>query len=130
MSDLRPEGITIELGGGERRLLFTINVIDEIQSRLNKGIFDAMDHIAAAADGDLGHETITSFCSIAAILLNDGESGPFTEKDVGRMVTKDNYRQTAWAIMAAFGLSLPEPDEEDDESGEEDEDDPKALTGR
>lgn len=117
MSDLRPEGITVELGGEKRRLLFTINVIDEIQSRMDEGIFDAMDHIAAAADGDLGHETIEAFCRIVAILLNGGEPGPLQEKDVGRMVTKEQYVQTAWAVLAAFGLSVPEPEEDEEDDG-------------
>lgn len=129
MSDLRPEGIPVELGGEKHRLLFTINVIDEIQSRLNKGIFDAMDHIAAAADGDLGHETIRAFCKMVAILVNGGETGPLTERDVGRMVTKDNYRQIAWMVMVAFGMSVPEADE-DNENDEENSEDPKASAGR
>ncbi len=132
MSDLRPEGIQVELGGEERRLLFTVNVIDEIQSRMDEGIFDVMDHIAAAADGDFSHEAIRAFCSVVAILVNGGEDGPLTDRDVGRMVTKDSYRSTAWAVLAAFGLSMPERDEDDedeDEDGEDDED-PKAQTGR
>lgn len=123
MSDLRPEGIKVELGGKEYRLLFTINVIDEIQSRLNEGIFDAMDHIAEAAEGDWGHETIMAFCSIVAILLNGGEEGPLTGKDVARMVTKNTYRPVAWAVMAAFGLSMPETDEDEDDEDEDDEED-------
>ncbi|HCT91098.1 MAG TPA: hypothetical protein DF613_06935 [Lachnospiraceae bacterium] len=129
MSDLRPEGITVELGGKEYRLLFTINVIDEIQSKMNKGIFDAMDYIAEAAEGELNCETIRAFCSIVAILLNGGEEGPLTGKNVGRLVTKDTYRPVAWAVMAAFGLSMPEPDEDEDDDGEDDEEDtedPKA----
>ena len=132
MSDLRPEGIEVELGGKKHRLLFTLSVIDGIQSRLGKGIFDAMDHIAEAAEGDMEHETLKAFCAIMAILLNGGETGPLTDNGVARLVTKDSYRPMAWAVMAAFGLSLPEPEEEDEEDEEEegDEDGPKVPAGR
>lgn len=122
MSDLRPKGVEIDFGGQKRELLFTINAIDEIQSELNLPLFDAIQIIGNAADGDMSHETLDGYRKILSILLsNDSES--VSAKEVGDMVTFGNYIQMAWSILNAFGLSNPEPDEDED-------DDPKAETGQ
>lgn len=122
MSDLRPKAVEIELGGQKRKLLFTINIIDEIQSELNLPLFDAMRIIGDAADGDVSQETLDGYRKILSILLsNDSEN--VSEKEVGDMVTFGNYKQVAWNVLKAFGLSNPEPDEDED-------DDPKAETGQ
>lgn len=127
MSDLRPKGIELELGGQKRNLLFTINVVDGIQTRCNLPLWDAMEFIAKAAAGDMDHEMIENFRSILTILLNDDEESSLTEEEVGRMLTKDNYIRVARTVLQAFGVSIPETDDEDDE----DEDaDPKVMTGQ
>ncbi len=51
-------------------------------------------------------------------LLNDeaersGKEGQkqYTEKEVGWLITQDNATEVTLAVLKAYGLSLPEPDE-------------------
>lgn len=116
MSDLRPRGTPINLGGKERYLLFTLNVIDEIQDRYNKNLHEIIN--------DLTREDVASHTlrDLVTILLNDeaakraepGALEQVTEKDVGEMIGLDNYYQVTAAILAAYGISLPQPEEDDD----------------
>lgn len=124
MSDLRPRGIAVEIGGQEYKLLFTINAIDEIQEKCNLPLFDAVKYVAQAADGKMDHDTIQNFRTIVTILLNDGTGEELTEEEVGRLLSLENYIKTAWDVLKAYGISIPDPDEDDD--FEEDDDDPKA----
>lgn len=129
MSDLKPEGVKIELGGQERTLLFTINVVDDIQERCNMPLIDAIGGVARFIDGNAGdHESIDTFRKVLTALLN-GEPGAvrIEEKEVGDMVHIGNSTRIAFAILRAYGVSVPEPVE--DESDDED-DDPNAETGQ
>lgn len=129
MSDLRPKGVEIEIGGQKRTLLFTINAIDEIQEKCNMPLLDAMKYVAQAADGETDHDTVQNFRAIITVLLNDENSGSLTEKEVGRMIDIGNYSSVAWTVLNAYGISNPDPDEEDDEEDEEDEA-PNVETGQ
>lgn len=126
MSDLRPRGVEVEIGGQKHTLLFTINAIDRIQEKCNASLFDAVKYAAQAADGEMDHDTIQNFRTVVTILLNDEDDGDLTEKEVGRMLDLENYKKVAHAVLRAYGISLPDPDEEDDF---EDDEDPKAGTG-
>lgn len=126
MSDLRPEGVPVELGGQERHFLFTINAIDEIQTQCNREFFETIDYAAAAANGKMDHETLVCFRSIVTVLVNDESGEHLTEKEVGRMLTLHNYCIIARKVLEAFGVSIPEPDEDKDE----DDDDTKAAAGQ
>lgn len=135
MSDLKPKGIEIEVGGQKRYLLFTINAIDEIQEKCNAPLFDVIKRVADAAGGKTDRETIQNFRTLVTVLLNDGEEGKLeedrnilTENEVGRLLTIKNYSTIAVAVLRAYGVSIPEPNElEDDESDEED---PNVETGQ
>lgn len=128
MSDLNPKGIPVELGGQERNLLFTINAIDEVQEALNMPLFDAIQYAADAADNKLDHETITGFRTLVTVLLNCGQKEKVTEEEVGQMLTLPKYHEMAWKVLEAFGVSIPEP--QDDEEDETEEEAPNAQTGR
>lgn len=118
MSDLRPRGIPIVLDGVERHLLFTLNIIDELQDKYGKTIHDIIDELTRA---DVAQHTLRD---IVTVLLNDearreerkgrNEKYPMvTERDVGDMIGMDNYYQITAAILLAYGISLPEPEDED-----------------
>lgn len=129
MSDLRPRGVAVELGGQERNLLFTINAIDEIQEKCNLPLMDAVVSVAKAADGNMDHETLGRLRTIATVLINSEEGETYSEDEIGRMITLENYLKVARAILEAYGVSLPDPDEDEDEGDDEDES-PKAETGQ
>ena len=60
MSDLRPKGIPVIIGGQERKLLFTISVIDEIQEKCNAPLIDAIRHVVDVASGSTEKEHLTA----------------------------------------------------------------------
>lgn len=126
MSDLRPRGIEIELGGQKHRLLLTLNAIDQIQEKCNLPLYEAIKYAAQAADGKMDHDTIQNFRAIVAVLLNDEDDGNLTENEVGKLLDIDNFRPVAWKVLEAYGLSMPETDEDADDEDE----DPNVETGQ
>lgn len=126
MSDLRPKGVKVELGGEEHLLLFTLSAIDDIQSRTNLELFDAMEMVVKAAGMNTGKETRDVYVGVVTALLNDEGKAEYTEDEVRHLISLENYRRVALAVMEAFGVSIPEPSEDDDD--EEDEA-PKETAG-
>lgn len=123
MSDLRPEGVKVKIGGREYKFLLTINKIDEIQTRCNMPLSDAVELIAAAADGETEGKTLKVYRSVLSILMD------VPEQEAGEKVTFADYQRVAWAMLAAYGISMPEPDDEEDEE-EDEEPSPNLQTGR
>ena len=122
MSDLRPRGIAVDVNGEERHLLFTFNVIDAIQDKYQKALDKVLD--------DILQEGVEAkvLRDVVLILLNDEVEREkyknpqsilkkVTEKEVGWMIGLDNYIEIIAQIMRAYGLSLPEPDDEDPNRG-------------
>lgn len=116
MSDLRPRGIPIIFDGVERHFLFTLNLVDEIQEKYGKNLLQVLDQMVKE---DQSEHTLRD---ITVMLLNDeaeraerrGQEIPkVTEADVGEMIGLDNYWDVVKAILEAYGISLPEPEEED-----------------
>lgn len=128
MSDLRPNGVKVVVSEQEYELLFTINVIDEIQANCNMALFDAMGVIAGAAAGETDHETLMVYRSMLTALLNRTTEEQLTETQVGELVDWTKYQTIASAILLAYGISMPEHDE--DEPEDEEESDPNVETGR
>ena len=116
MSGLRPRGIPIIFDGVERHFLFTLNLVDEIQEKYGKNLLQVLDQMVKE---DQSEHTLRD---ITVMLLNDeaeraerrGQEIPkVTEADVGEMIGLDNYWDVVKAILEAYGISLPEPEEED-----------------
>lgn len=121
MSDLRPHPVGVVIGEQTYKLSFNLRAIDEIQAACNLGLFDAIKHVAAAADGVTDRDTLRVFKQVFCALTGTDEDA------AGEMIDLSNFQSIAWRIMEAYGISVPEPDEDEDE----DEDaDPKAQTGR
>lgn len=128
MGELNPKGTSIMLGGKERRLLFTLNAIDEIQERFGLPLEEAISQLTdmEKANGALK--------AIITILVNDeierlsykGKEcslKPLDEKEVGWMVTSQDRMDALMAVLKAYGGSLPEPGEGESpnqESGQQD----------
>lgn len=116
MSDLRPKGIPIELEGVERHLLFTLNAINELQEYYKEDLSSIIDKLTDKT------EAVSTLRQILTTLLNDeadrelamngNELKQYTEKEIGWLVTLDNQEQILLAILAAYGISLPEGDDE------------------
>ena len=126
MSDLNPRGVEVVIGGEERKLLFTINAIDEIQDRLNMPFLDTIGRIAAVADGSLKKEDLQAYKVILSILVSTKDK-TITDREIGDLIEYSKIRFIAWKVLEAYGISMPEPDE--DEEDEDDEGDPKMTAG-
>lgn len=119
MSDLKPVGIPIELDGVERRFLFTLNVIDTVESHYGCSVFDALKKLT---DPETRNEALRFF--VTTLVNDDAEFERYknpesdlqaiTEKQAGWLVTVNNSEEVFQAILKAYGISVPEPDEDED----------------
>ena len=120
MSDLNPRGVDVVIGEEGRKLLFTINVIDEIQDRLNMPFLDAIQNIVHTADGLSSKEDLQVFSTVLSILTD------IPVEDIRSTVDIVALRKLSWKMLEAYGISMPEPSEDEDD---EDTDDPKMTAG-
>lgn len=131
MSDLRPKGVKVEIFGQEREVLFTLDVIDEVQEKCNMPLYDVILKVAAAADGITDRETMDTYKKVVSVILScDGPAQEYTEEEIGKATDYQSYRKTAAGILRAYGISMPDPDEEDDFEEDGEDNDTKAKTGR
>ncbi len=118
MSDLRPRGIPILVNGEERHLLFTLNIIDEIQDRYEKTLAEVLD--------DITNEDVSGHMlrDVLVMLLNDEVAREkyrdpsstlkeITEQEAGWLVGLDNRFTLIASVLKAYGISLPEPEDDD-----------------
>ena len=118
MSDLRPRGIPVLVNGEERHLLFTLNIIDEIQDRYEKTLSEVLD--------DITNEDISGHMlrDVLIMLLNDevererhrdpgSDLSEVTEQEAGWLIGLDNRFALVASVLKAYGVSLPEPGDDD-----------------
>ena len=118
MSDLNPKGIVVVINGQEHHLLLTIHKIDEIQARCNMPLHDAIGAVAEAAGENTDTEVMKTFCTVLSVLLSTSGHEVAAE-DIRETLDYREYSSTAWAILAAYGISMPESDEEEEDGEEE-----------
>ena len=117
MSDLRPTGEKIVVDGVERRLLFTLNAIDELQEQCKMPLDEIVNLLT---DKEKSGKALRK---ILMVLLNDEADRMehnrketeklrrYDEKEIGWIITRDNVIELTIAVLKAYGLSLPEGDE-------------------
>lgn len=116
MSDLKPRGVPVMVDGVERHFLFTLNVIDEIQDHYNLALSEVIDKLT---DKSQAYKTLRY---IIMTLLNDeaerenaignDKYKKVTEKETGWLITLENEEEILIAVFKAYGLSLPEGEDE------------------
>lgn len=105
----------------ERHLLFSLNVIDEMQDK-----FGGFDRLDAALSGK---DSIKNLRWLLTLLLNEGADDgdeELTEKQVGKLIHTGNFNEVKSSIFKAFSLGnngTEEPPARDDEEEEDDEED-------
>lgn len=100
----------------ERHLLFSLNVIDEMQDKF--GGFDRLDEVLK------GKDSIKNLRWLLTLLLNEGageDEEELTEKAVGRMIHTGNFNEVKTAIFRAFAIGNSGTEEPQTEAGEGDE---------
>lgn len=124
MSDLRPKGIPVEIDGVERYMLFTLNAIDELQEHYKEDLSKVIDKLTDK------EEAVSTLRQILVTLLNDEADREaamngkdlkrYSLKEIGWLISLDNQEQVLLAVLAAYGISLPEGDDEN----------PNLMSGR
>lgn len=105
----------------ERHLLFSLNILDEMQDK-----FGGYNKLAEALSGG---DAIKNLKWLLTAVLNEGaDEGeePLTEQQVGKMVHTGNLIEIKTALFQAFSMGTAgtaEPEETDDEDPEEDDPD-------
>lgn len=113
----------------ERHLLFSLNILDEMQEK-----FGGYNKLAEALSGA---DAIKNLKWLLTAVLNEGaDEGEeaLTEKQVGKMVHTGNLIDIKTALFQAFSLGTagtaePEETEDEDPEDEEPEDDEKNAAG-
>ncbi len=111
----------------ERHLLFSLNVIDEVQDR-----FGAFDNLEAMMTGK---DSIKNLRWLLTTLLNEGADegeAELTEKEVGRMIHTGNFAEVKTAIFKAFAMGnrgTPEPMEPEADGEEDGDEEGNAQAG-
>ena len=128
MSDLRPRGVSLELGGEKRELLFTLNVMDDIQSRTGEPVFSTLQKLFEKEEMNSAVKLLLS-----SLLTDEAERKkwmdpkstlkPVSEKEAGWLVDVGNIGEAVNAILTAYRISMPE-------AGEDEEPDPNVKSGR
>ena len=130
MSAIKDGRMPINLDGVERHMLFSLNVMDEVEDRIG-----SIDNLSDALGG-AGRMKLIRW--LFTLLLNEGasdEEDTLTEKQVGKMIHSGNMREIQSAIYNAFaygtsGTTDPPEAEPDEEPGDEDaEDDNEGKNG-
>lgn len=113
MSDLQPRGIMIKIGGVERHLLFTFAAIDIIQDHFDKPLVEVIEMLRD------DRQIYKAAGFIITTLINDeiarsGGKGRGEElMNIMRMLDLSMTERVVKTILRAYGISLPEPDEDD-----------------
>ena len=116
MSDMQPLGTPLVLlDGVERRVLFTLSVVDEIQSKYEETVPEVFRRT-----GDLEQQSdVVAF--LVTTLINHAARREKSEDTVTEEYVKDNIDMVILpkinrAIARSYGYSVPEPDEDEDDS--------------
>lgn len=121
MSDLQPKGVKVNFDGVEREFLFTFSAIDELESRFDKPITEILKEATNFAKRDVIRAIVTALVNADVTRHNYSHSDEWETVDddyVGSFLYEDikggNVPGIFRAIMEAYGLSAPKPDEDED----------------
>lgn len=120
MSDLKPTGEKITLGGKEYGMRFTLNAIDDIQEHFDVPIAQLADVLMDEK------KQIKNIRYLLTLLINedidclnddaDIKTPRIDEKYLGRHMDTTNMHELIGTILKVFSAGMPKPDDEDDEN--------------
>lgn len=126
MSAIKDGGYTVTLKGKEYRLLFTLNALDEIQTKF--GGYDKLGEAFNQSNPDWVKDTkwLLTMLINEGLLEEDENAQLFTEQQIGRLIHMGNLAEVQRAIFASFaagtagdGESGGDTETEDDEEAGE-----------
>jgi hypothetical protein len=116
MRILRPKGTPIELEGEQFNLLFTVDVIDDIQEHFDNDIVSVLNSMRE--DSRKGYKVIAYVLMtlINAALERDGLEDRYNLKRISQYITNNTARELIPLIIYTFNNDAP-PSEEKDPNG-------------
>ena len=129
MSDLRPTGAPVVIGGQEYNILFTIGAIETIQETCNKALVETMPAIANVANYRTDADDLRTFYNMVAAFLTVDSGKKVTADDIDGIMKPTEMQKIAITLMEAYGFSMPDPDSDDEDSEDEEEENPNQETG-
>ena len=129
MSDLRPTGAPVIIGGQEYNILFTIGAIEAIQETCNKALVETMPAIVNVANYGTSSEDINTFYNVIAAFLTVDSGKKVTVEEIDGIMKPAEMQKIAITLMEAYGFSMPDPDSEDEDLEDKEEEDPNQETG-
>ena len=129
MSDLRPTGAPVVIGGQEYNILFTIGVIETIQETCNKALVETMPAIANVANYRTNADDLRTFYNVVAAFLTVDNGKKVTADDIDGIMKPTEMPKIAITLMEAYGFSMPDPDSDDEDPEDEEEENPNQETG-
>ena len=125
MSAVKDGGYVVTLKGKDYRLLFTLNALDEIQTKF--GGYDKLNEIFNQSNPDWVKDTkwLLTMLINEGLLEEDENAQIMEEQRVGRLIHMGNLAEVQRAIYASFaagtagdGENTGENEEEREEAGE------------
>ena len=115
MSDMQPLGTPLTmLDGVERKILFTLSVVDEVQSRYDQTVPEVFQRTADLREqSDIIAFLVTTLINHAAKRAGKEEEAvteEFVKDNIDMIILPDINR----AIGKSYGYSIPDPEEEED----------------
>ena len=129
MSDLRPTGAPVVIGGQEYNILFPIGAIAAIQESCNKALVETMPAIARVADYKTDSEDVKTFYNVIAAFLTVDTGKEVKTEAIDGLIKPAEMKKIAITLLEAYGFSMPDPDSDDEDSEDEEEEDPNQETG-
>lgn len=127
MSDLRPTGAPVVIGGQEYNILFTIGAIEAIQESCNKALVETMPAIVNIANYGTSTEDVKTFYNVIAAFLTVDTGKEVKAEDIDGIIKPAEMQKIAITLLEAYGFSMPDPDSDDEDS--EENEDPNQETG-
>lgn len=129
MSDLRPIGAPVVIGGQEYNILFTIGAIEAIQETCNKALVEIMPAIARVADFKTDSEDVKTFYNVIAAFLTVDTGKEVKAEDIDGIIKPAEMKKIAITLLEAYGFSMPDPDSDGEDTEDEEEENPNQETG-
>lgn len=130
MSAMKDGGYVVTLKGKEYRLLFTLNALDEIQTKF--GGYDKLNEIFNQSNPDWVKDTRW----LLTLLINEGQleedenAELMDEKRVGQLIHIGNLGEIQRAIYASFAAGMAGDGENAEELEEESEEEGETRAGQ
>lgn len=130
MSAMKDGGYVVTLKGKEYRLLFTLNALDEIQTKF--GGYDKLNEIFNQSNPDWVKDTRW----LLTLLINEGQleedenAELMDEKRVGQLIHIGNLGEIQRAIYASFAAGMAGDGENAEELEEKSEEEGETRAGQ